>query len=83
MVVHTDYPIAKVLRKPKLARRMVAWPIELSKFSIGYEPRGPIKAQWLTNFISELHPLTLVEESHWVVYVDRSQNYLGSGLESY
>ena len=49
-------PIAKVLRKPELARRMMAWPIELPEFDIQYEPRGFIKAQYLANFINMLHP---------------------------
>ncbi|XP_020239496.1 uncharacterized protein LOC109818442 [Cajanus cajan] len=34
VLVRTDSPITKVLRKPELAGRMVAWSIELSQFDI-------------------------------------------------
>jgi len=37
--VRIDCPIEKVLRKPELAGRMVAWSIELSEFGIKYESR--------------------------------------------
>lgn len=33
---------------------MVAWSVELSKFTIKYEPKGPIKIQCLADFIFEL-----------------------------
>ena len=52
---HNDKaPYLVVLRKPDLARRMIAWSIELSKFSIKYRPWGPIKAHALVDFIVEL-----------------------------
>jgi len=54
MIVKNDCPISKVLRKPKLAGRMIAWSVELSKFEIEYEPQEPIKSQYLADFISEL-----------------------------
>nr|KYP55954.1 Retrovirus-related Pol polyprotein from transposon 17.6 [Cajanus cajan] len=54
IVVRTDFPIAKVLRKPELAGRMMAWSIELTEFDISFEPRGPIKSQYLIDFINEL-----------------------------
>nr|KYP31477.1 hypothetical protein KK1_048196 [Cajanus cajan] len=44
VVVKTDYPIRKILRKPELAGRMIAWSVELSEFGIKYESRGPLKA---------------------------------------
>jgi len=61
--VRTDCPIAKVLRKPELPGRMVAWSIELSEFGIKYKPKGTIKAQSLANFIVELPPSSLEEET--------------------
>nr|KYP59175.1 Retrovirus-related Pol polyprotein from transposon 17.6 [Cajanus cajan] len=63
VVVHTDCPISKVLGKPELAGRMMAWSVELSQFDISYKLRGPIKAQCLADFINE----------------DGSLNYRGSG----
>jgi len=46
------------LRKPKLAGRMVTWSMELSVFGIKYEPRGPIKAQSLADFIIQMPTTT-------------------------
>ena len=34
VLVKINYPIKKVLRKPELAGRIVAWFVELSKFDI-------------------------------------------------
>nr|KYP60434.1 Retrovirus-related Pol polyprotein from transposon 297 family [Cajanus cajan] len=61
VVVKMDYPIKQILRKLELAGRTIAWSIELYKFGIRYENRGPLKAQCLANFVAELTP-SLVEE---------------------
>jgi hypothetical protein len=45
VIVRTDYPIQKVLRKPDLSGRMVAWEVELSEFDITFSPGGAIKSQ--------------------------------------
>nr|KYP38151.1 hypothetical protein KK1_040621 [Cajanus cajan] len=70
VVVRTDCPIAKVLRKPELAGRMMAWSMELSEFDIRFEPRGAIKAQSLADFINELSPLGHFEDNAWTMHVD-------------
>ncbi|RDX62671.1 Retrovirus-related Pol polyprotein from transposon 17.6, partial [Mucuna pruriens] len=57
IVVRTDLLICQVLQKPDLARRMVAWSVQLSEFSISFEKRGPVKAQVLADFITELTPV--------------------------
>ena len=54
VIVRTDFPINKILQKPELAGRMIGWSVELSEFSIKYEPQGPIKSQCLADFTSEL-----------------------------
>nr|KYP43928.1 Retrovirus-related Pol polyprotein from transposon 17.6 [Cajanus cajan] len=79
VVVHTDCPISKVLGKPELARRMMAWSVELSQFDITFKPRGPIKAQCLVDFVNELHPHGYFEEQWWTLHVDGSSNCRGSG----
>nr|KYP74660.1 Retrovirus-related Pol polyprotein from transposon 17.6 [Cajanus cajan] len=79
VVVRTDCPIAKVLRKPELAGRMMAWSIKLSEFDIHFEPRGAIKAQSLADFINELSPLGHFEDNAWTMHVDGSSNQQGSG----
>jgi len=54
ILVMTDLPIQKVLKKPDVAGRMVKWAVELSEFDIKYEPRGPMKGQIFADFVVEL-----------------------------
>ncbi|XP_020232497.1 uncharacterized protein LOC109812849 [Cajanus cajan] len=58
---------------------MVAWSIELSQFDIRFEPRGPIKAQSIADFINEFTPPILPETYLWTLHVDGSSNQQGSG----
>nr|KYP51222.1 Retrovirus-related Pol polyprotein from transposon opus [Cajanus cajan] len=81
MVVRTDSPITKVLQKPELVGRMVAWSIELSQFDIRFEPRGPIKAQSLADFVNEFTPQVLSMSHFWTLHVDGSSNQQGSGVD--
>lgn len=62
MVFRIDCLIAKVLRNPELVGRMMAWSIKFSEFDIHYEPKGPIKAHHLADFIGELHPIGHFED---------------------
>ncbi|RDX98168.1 Retrovirus-related Pol polyprotein from transposon 17.6, partial [Mucuna pruriens] len=57
IVVRTNLPLRQVLRKSDLARRMVGWNVQLFEFDISFEKRGHIKAQALTDFITELTPI--------------------------
>ncbi|WVZ07299.1 hypothetical protein V8G54_020645 [Vigna mungo] len=77
VVVRTDYPIAKILRKPDLAGRMIGWSVELSEFGFRYEPRGSVKGQHLADFVVELS----VGEGPfcWQLSVDGSSNKRGGG----
>ena len=54
VLVMTDLPIQKVLKKPDVAGRMVKWAVELSEFDIKYEPGGLIKGQIFADFVVEL-----------------------------
>ena len=77
VVVMTDLPIQKVLKKPDVAGRMVKWAVELSEFDIRYEPRGPIKGKVFADFVVELSSGdALLEGSffRWVLSVDGSSN---------
>jgi len=58
---------------------MVSWSIELSEFGIKYEPGGPIKAQYLADFVVELSEEKFLEEEVWIFYVDGTSNKKGSG----
>ncbi|XP_047168236.1 uncharacterized protein LOC124837005 [Vigna umbellata] len=76
VVVRTDYPISKILRKSDLAGRMVTQAVELSEFGLRYEPRGSIKGQHLADFAAEL-PQEVNEE--WNLYVDGASGRTISG----
>lgn len=80
VVIRTDYPISKILRKPDLAGRMVGWAVELSKFGLRYEPRGSVKGQHLADFVVELSQHTPTEQ--WNLYVDCvvGQTVAGAGI---
>jgi len=61
---------------------MVRWAVELSKFDVQYELRGPIKGQVYADFIVELSLAATHQEKadfRWVLSVDRSFNQQGSG----
>jgi len=84
MLVMTDLPIQKVLKKPDVAGRMVKWAVELSEFDIMYESQGPIKGQIFADFVVELSSETVQnagDDFRWVLSVDGSSNQLGSGAE--
>ncbi|XP_025607708.1 uncharacterized protein [Arachis hypogaea] len=78
--VRTDHPLRQVLHKPEIAGRLIKWAVELSEFDIRYQSRGPIKSQFLADFIAELTVPS--EEDHtkqWTLYVDGSSNHGGCG----
>jgi len=56
---------------------MTTWTVELSEFGIKYESRGPMKAQFLTDFLVEL-PHTAEKDDCWSLNVGRSSNKKGS-----
>jgi len=74
VIVRTDHPIAKILRKPDLAGRMIAWSVELSEFGLKYEPRGFVKGQHLADFAAKLHGPISPSELTWVLFVDGSSD---------
>ncbi|XP_072060182.1 uncharacterized protein [Arachis hypogaea] len=60
--------------------RLIKWAIELSEFDIRYQSRGPIKSQFLADFIVKLTIPS--EEDHtkqWTLYMDGSSNNGGCG----
>lgn len=57
---------------------MIAWSVKPSEFEIKYEPRGPIKAHCLGDFLSKLHPPLKTEDTWWTLHVDELSNHLRS-----
>ncbi|CAA0843025.1 Unknown protein, partial [Striga hermonthica] len=51
--VRTNMPLEQTLGRPAVSGRLVKWAVELSEYSITYEPRRAIKAQVLADFIQE------------------------------
>ena len=84
IIVMTDQLIKKVMNKPKAARRMVQWAIELSQFDIEYHPWTAIKAQALADFIAEFIAPEHEEnqEELWTIHTNGSstQNRGGAGV---
>ncbi|XP_017426213.1 uncharacterized protein LOC108334788 [Vigna angularis] len=79
VIVRTDHPIAKILRKPDLAGRMVSWSVELSEFGLRYEPRGSVKGQHLADFAAESLPPPEDSITNWLLSVDGSSGKNGGG----
>ena len=79
MIVRTDHLIAKILRKPDLAGRMIAWSVELSEFGLKYEPRGSVKGQHLADFAAELRGSISPSEHMWTLFVDGSSDKRNAG----
>ena len=72
-------PPKKVLKKPELTGRIVTWLIELSKFNLQFEPLGPIKEQYLANFIVVLPPTGDNNEGGWTLNVDGASSSKDNG----
>jgi len=89
--IKIDLPVKQILKRPDMTGRLVKWVIELVKYDITYELRGPIKAQALVDFLAELTlptpsnsdevPINSTS-SEWILSVDDASNQKGSGLES-
>ncbi|CAA0832558.1 Unknown protein, partial [Striga hermonthica] len=69
IIVRTNFPLGETLGRPTLSGRLVKWAVELSEYSIRYEPRRAIKAQALADFIQEG---TKGDEKKWVMHVNGS-----------
>ncbi|CAL9019523.1 unnamed protein product [Prunus brigantina] len=63
ITVLTNQPLRQVLQKPETSGRLVKWAIELGEFDIQFRPRPAEKGQVVAEFISELTPPALSEES--------------------
>lgn len=81
IMVRTNHPIQIVIKKPKLVGRMTVWSIKLLEFGIKYEPRGPMKAQCLANFVAKLSTKIESKSEWWRLNVDGSSNEKKSRTE--
>lgn len=80
--VVTDQPLKKILTRPEILGRVVAWSIELGEYNLEYVLRTSMKAQALADFIVECtfsRPKDLTPEEqlirtlgNWKLFVDGS-----------
>lgn len=78
-MVRTDYPIAKIFRKPDLVGRIVGWSVKLSEFGLCFDPRGSIRGQHLAEFASELLPCQENVSQPWKLILDGATGRKGGG----
>jgi len=80
IVVKMNYPVKQVVSKLDLGERIVSWSVKLSEYDIQFIPRSSIKSQVLANFVVEFTSLVQnVAPFLWLLLVDRSSNFKGSG----
>ncbi|CAA0837914.1 Polynucleotidyl transferase- ribonuclease H-like superfamily protein, partial [Striga hermonthica] len=78
--VRTNMPLGETLGRPSVSGRLVKWAVELSEYTIIYEPRRAIKAQALADFIQEGTKESEESEGVWQVFADGSVSRAGGGL---
>ncbi|CAA0820095.1 Unknown protein, partial [Striga hermonthica] len=78
--VRTNMPLGETLGRPSVSGRLVKRAVELSEYTITYEPRRAIKAQALADFIQEGTKESGESEGVWQVFADGSVSRAGGGL---
>ncbi|XP_073312447.1 uncharacterized protein [Primulina huaijiensis] len=78
IVVLTNSPLGRIMTHSEVAGRMIKWAVELGEYDIEYKPRVAIKAQALSDFLSEMAQLD--EEEVWRVFVDGASSLAGCGV---
>ncbi|XP_073129012.1 uncharacterized protein [Henckelia pumila] len=63
---------------PDASGRLVKWSVELGEYDIEYQPRKAIKAQALSDFLTEV--AIFGQEEVWRVFVDGASGVGGSGV---
>ncbi|XP_021727182.1 uncharacterized protein LOC110694317 [Chenopodium quinoa] len=84
IVVLTDQPLEKVIGKVEKSDRLTKWALELTEFSISYQPRAAIKAQALADFLAECSYQETVDEEKkiLIVFTDGSATVSASNNEA-
>ncbi|XP_073042035.1 uncharacterized protein [Primulina eburnea] len=66
------------MTQPEISGRLVKWTVELGEYDIEYQPRKAIKAQALSDFITEMIVPDI--EEIWRIFVDGASGKDGSGV---
>ncbi|XP_073035186.1 uncharacterized protein [Primulina eburnea] len=77
----TNTPLGRIMTQPEISGRLVKWTVELGEYDIEYQPRKAIKAQALSDFITEMIVPDI--EGIWRIFVDGASDKDGSGVEYY
>ncbi|XP_073045532.1 uncharacterized protein [Primulina eburnea] len=78
IVVLTNSPLGRIMTHAEVSGRMIKWTVELGEYDIEYKPRAAIKAQALSDFLTEM--IQPEEEKVWRVFVDGASNIAGCGV---
>ncbi|XP_073020195.1 uncharacterized protein [Primulina eburnea] len=54
ITVLTNTPLGRIMTQPEISGRSVKWTVELGEYDIEYQPRRAIKAQALSDFVTEM-----------------------------
>jgi hypothetical protein len=81
--VHTSLTLGEILNNRKATGKIVKWTIELSMYNIVYKSRTAIKAQALSDFVTEWTetqtPPKERELEYWTINFDGSLQLQGAG----
>ncbi|XP_073129104.1 uncharacterized protein [Henckelia pumila] len=78
ITVLTNSLLGRILTHPDASGRLVKWSVELGEYDIEYQPRKAIKAQALSDFLTEV--ATFGQEEVWRIFVDGASGVGGSGV---
>ncbi|XP_073152958.1 uncharacterized protein [Henckelia pumila] len=70
--------LGRIMTHPDSSGRLVKWSVELGEYDIEYQPRKAIKAEALSDFLTEV--ATFGQEEVWRVFVDGANSVGGSGV---
>ncbi|XP_073017906.1 uncharacterized protein [Primulina eburnea] len=76
IVVLTNSPLGRIMTHAEVSGRMIKWTVELGEYDIEYKPRVAIKAQALSDFLSEM--IQPSGEEVWTVFVDEASSLAGA-----
>ncbi|XP_075496471.1 uncharacterized protein LOC142533545 [Primulina tabacum] len=78
IIVLTNSPLGRIMTHSEVSEQMIKWTVELGEYDIEYKPRVAIKAQALSDFLSEM--VQPEEEEVWRVFVDGASNLSECGV---
>ncbi|XP_073138018.1 uncharacterized protein [Henckelia pumila] len=78
VTVLTNSLLGRIMTHPDASERLVKWSVELGEYDIEYQPRKAIKAQALSDFLTEV--AVFGQEKVWRVFVDGASGVGGSGV---